>query len=96
MNIEFIDDGRAKLQMKSYLEKVIDLCGKRIKKSKSPARKNIFTENKTLELLPKNEADIFYSVACLLLYVAIRARRDIQQAISYLSIRVLLLAKDYD
>ena len=43
MDIEFQPDGRAKLQMKGYLEKAIKLYNKRLKPAKTPARKNIFT-----------------------------------------------------
>ena len=39
-------------------------------------------------LLPKEEADIFHSVVYILLYVAIRARRDLQPSVAFLSTRV--------
>ena len=67
MDIVFLDDGRAKLQMKGYLVKAIEAYGKRIKHAKTPARNDHFIIDSKSELLPKEEADIFHSVVYILL-----------------------------
>ena len=54
----------------------------------TPANRNLFIVNKDLPLLEARKAEIFHHVVAKLLYVAKRARVDLQLVIAFLCTRV--------
>ena len=89
MNISFIGDNKVKLTMKSYLEEAIQAFGEDVSAGAvTPASRNLFVVNNDLPFLETERAEIFHHVVAKLLYVAKRARVDIQLAIAFLCTRV--------
>ena len=89
MNISFIGDNKVKLTMKNYLEEAIQTFGEDILAgAATPANRNLFVVNNDLPSLETERAEIFHHVVAKLLYVAKRARVDIQLAIAFLCTRV--------
>lgn len=89
MDITYNDDKTATIQMKDYLQEAIDMSGLEVKRdAASPAQKNIAEIDDTSPVLTKQEAEIFHSVVAKLLYVSIRARKDIMMAVGFLCTRV--------
>ena len=73
-----------KLTMKSYLEEAIQAFGENVSVGAvTPASRNLFIVNNNLPLLETERAEIFHHVVAKLLYVAKRARVDIQLAIAF-------------
>ena len=89
MNISFMGDNKVKLTMRSYLEEAIQTFGEDVSAgAATPANRNLFVVNETLSLLETRKAEIFHHVVAKLLYVAKRARVDLQLAIAFLCTRV--------
>ena len=89
MNISFIGDNKLKLSMKSYLEEAIQAFGEDVSVGAvTPANRNLFVVNEDLPPLETERAEIFHHVVAKLLYVAKRARIDLQLAIAFLCTRV--------
>ena len=89
MNISFIGDNKVKLTMRNYLEEAIQMFGEDVSVgAATPANRNLFVVNETLSLLETRKAEIFHRVVAKLLYVAKRARVDLQLAIAFLCTRV--------
>ena len=89
MNISFIGDNKVKLTMKSYLEEAIQTFGEDVSVgAATPANRNLFIVNEALPSLETRKAEIFHHVVAKLLYVAKRARIDLQLAIAFLCTRV--------
>jgi hypothetical protein len=60
----------------------------------TPASDHLFTVNDTPEFLEKETADLFHHLTAKLLFVAKRARPDIQTAVAFLTTRVKKPDKD--
>ena len=89
MSITFIGDGRVQLIMKSYLEEAIQAFGEDVSAgAATPANRNLFTVSEDPPLLETKQAEIFHHIVAKLLYVAKRARIDLQLAIAFLCTRV--------
>ena len=89
MSITFIGDGRVWLTMKSYLEEAIQAFGEDVSAgAATPANRNLFTVSEDLHLLEAKQAKKnFHHIVAKLLYVAKRARIDLQLAIAFLCTR---------
>ena len=75
--------------MKSYLEEAIQTFGEDVSVgAATPANRNLFIVNEALPSLETRKAEIFHHVVTKLLYVAKRARIDLQLAIAFLCTRV--------
>ena len=89
MNISFIGDNKVNLLMKNYLEEAIQTFGEDVSAGAvTPANRNLFILNKDLPLLEIGKAEVFHYVVAKQLYVAKRARVDLQLAIAFLCTRV--------
>ena len=89
MNIVYTEERTAKITMKSYLQEAINESGMEIKnEAATPAKRTLFEVNENSPSLPKDEAEVFHSVAAKLLYVAIRARMDLLLPVGFLGTRV--------
>ena len=89
MNISFIGDGKVQLTMKNYLEEAIQAFGEDVSAgAATPTNRNLFVVNEDLPPLETEKAEVFHHVVAKLLYVAKRARVDLQLAIAFLCTRV--------
>ena len=78
-----------KLTMKNYLEEAIQAFGEDVSVgAATPTNRNLFVVYKDLPPLETNKTEIFHHVVAKLLYVAKRARVDLQLAIAFLCTRV--------
>ena len=86
------DKGKVKISMIRYLQKVLDSFPELIKsKAESPAAEHLFEtrdDDPTQKILPEEQAQAFHHTVAQLLFVAMRARPDIQTAIAFLTKRV--------
>ena len=84
-----VKDGVARIKMKSYLEEAITVYGEPINSAaKSPATRNLTEIDKESPLLSKEDTERFHHIVAKLLYVAKRARLDIQPNVVFLCRRV--------
>ena len=89
MSITFIGNGKVRLTMKSYLEEAIQAFGEDVSVgAATPANRNLFIVNEDLPMLEGRQAESFHHIVAKLLYVAKRARIDLQLAIAFLCTRV--------
>jgi len=91
MTLDFSDDGKVKIIMDDYLEKLFESMpddGSYEGTAPSPAASNLFDVRDTAPLLDESEADFFHSTVARLLFLGMRARPDIMTAISFLTTRV--------
>ena len=85
MNITFTADSKVRLTMKNYLEKAIQAFGEDVSLgAATPANRNLFAVNEDLLLLETRQAETFHHIVAKLLYVAKRARINLQLAIAFL------------
>ena len=65
-------------------------------KAATPAADHLFTvrDESEAEYLPEEQAGKFHSIVAKLLFMSMRARRDIQTAVSFLTSRVKKPDKD--
>ena len=87
--------------MPSYLEECIsafEATGEEINGiANSPAKTTLFQINEEDERLDEEKAEIFHHIVAKLLFVAKRARLDIDQAVSFLCTRVSMsTSRDWD
>ena len=89
MEIIYNKNGTATIDMRRYiLEGIEDFPEPITRAAATPAQKDIFECDDTLELLSIKDSDICHSLVAKLLYVSKRARIDIQLAIAFLCTRV--------
>ena len=75
--------------MKNYLEEAIQAFGEDVLVGAViPTNRNLFVVTKDLSPLETDKAEIFHHVVAKLLYVAKRARVDLQLVIAFLCTRV--------
>ena len=73
------------LTMKNYLEEAIQAFGEDVSAgAATPANRNLFVVNEDLPMLEDRQAESFHHIVAKLLYVAKRARIDLQLAIAFL------------
>lgn len=81
--------------MKDQINEAIEWYGEKInEKPATPANKNLFSTTKKSKELNSEKSDIFHSVTAKLLYIAKRARLDIETTVSYLCTRVSRSTED--
>ena len=95
MDITFCNDGEAKIIMRDYLQEAIDDfpedCGKTVN---SPASKHLFEVDDKQQKICETDRELLHIISAKLLFVAKRARPDIQVPISFLSSRVTKADRD--
>ena len=89
MNITLLDNGSVKIMMDDYIKECIEVFGgDKIKNRRTPAGHDLFDVDMNAEGLSKHESDVFHHIVAKLLFVAKRARLDIEPTISFLCTRV--------
>ena len=95
MNIKISPDKKIEIEMKDQINEAIEWYGEKInEKPATPANKNLFSTTKKSKELNSEKSDIFHSVTAKLLYIAKRARLDIETTVSYLCTRVSRSTED--
>ena len=89
MDITFLDNGTVKIMMDDYIRECIDVYGEhKLKDRKTPGGSDLFEVDDKAEGLNKENSDTFHHIVAKLLFVAKRARLDIEPTISFLCTRV--------
>ena len=89
MDITFNKNGTVSIDMKDYVEEVLQAFPDRLKRSvTSPARPDLHHIDHTSPPLPIENADLFHSFVMKLMWVSQRCRLDILTTISFLCTRV--------
>ena len=91
MDLEFMNNGSLEVSMFKYLDSIIDEFPEFITgKAATPAADHLFSVRDTDEAkcLPAEKAIPFHHTTAQLLFLSSRARRDIQTAVSFLTVRV--------
>ena len=91
MDIVMRDDEKFEVTMKEYLNESIEAFPEEIVKSaRTPAKGDLFSEDEgeNKVILKDDEAEVFHHIVAKLLYVAKRARPDIDLTILFLCTRV--------
>jgi len=86
MQISFRSD-EVRVDMKSYIEKILITFGKELVQYQNPRRKDLFMV-KEEDDLGSDEVKTFHTAVVKLLYLAKRARPDIMTVVSFLCTRV--------
>jgi hypothetical protein len=97
MNLDFSEPGVFQVDMCDYVQEVIDGFPEDIvKTSPTPHSDNLFSvkEEEAAEFLSEEDAMQFHRTTAQLLFLATRARKDIQTAVSFLTTRVKKPDKD--
>ena len=95
MDIEYTQNGEAKICMKDYINEAIEAFPEDCTKlAKTPAGPHLFEVNNACTKLNEEDRKIFHSITAKLLFVAKRARPDIQVPIAFLTSRVTKADKD--
>jgi len=90
VDMEFCDDGALEVSMIKYLKNVIEEFPEVIKgRAATPAHEKLFVirDEKDAKLLDEERALAFHHMVAQLLFMATRARRDIQTAVAFLTTR---------
>ena len=98
MTIYFCEKGKVKFTMYNYIAGMLEEIPEDTKtgESSTPSGDHLFTTNKyNTEKLIKEEIITFHHVTSKLLYLAKRARPDLQLCVTVLCTRVKDLDKDY-
>ena len=93
MTFDFSTKGAVKISMVDYTKKIIEGFPEEITRtSPTPAADHLFQvrsdDDKEKKLLPEEQAGQYHTVTAQLLFLAGRARRDIQTAVAFLTTRV--------
>jgi hypothetical protein len=89
MQVHLSEDYKAVISMKTYITESMQELGLAInRESTTPAKKKLFELYPTAKRLDKVRSTAFHSILPRLLYVATRARIDIQFVVSLLCLRV--------
>ncbi len=91
VDMEFCDDGSLEVSMFRYLQNVIDEFPEMIEgRAATPAHDKLFEirDDKEARKLSEEQALAFHHTVAQLLFMAMRARRDIQTAVAFLTTRV--------
>jgi hypothetical protein len=97
VDLEFNDDGTLNVLMVNYLKSIIAEFPEVITgKAATPAAGHLFTvrDNKEARALKGERALVFHHTVAQLLFMLMRARRDIQMAVAFLTTRVKSPDKD--
>jgi len=89
MEIDFIGDGMVKIDMKTYINDMIECFGEDVSRGATmPAQKDVFEINKMSSKLDEGKSDLFHTIMAKLLYISKRGRPDIQLAMAFLCTQV--------
>ena len=91
MDLDFSEDGIFKCSMIPYIDTIHEDFPEAITTSApSPHTDNLFRvrDEEEAKFLPEKQAEMFHHTVAQLLFLAMRARRDIQTAVSFLTTRV--------
>ncbi len=91
VDMEFCDDGTLEVSMNKYLKNVIAKFPELIKgQAATPAHDKLFVirDNDEARKLNEEQALAFHHAVAQLLFMATKARRDIQTAVAFLTMRV--------
>jgi hypothetical protein len=91
VDMEFCEDGALEVSMFKYLNNVIENFPEIIcRRAATPAHDKLFEirDNEEVKKLNKEQALAFHHTVAQLLFMATRARRDIQTAMAFLTTRV--------
>lgn len=91
MDLDFRDEGYLNIGMFKYTNNLIDEFPEELgATANTPASDHLFKVRDEAEakFLPEEQAIVFHSFTCSLLFLAQRARRDILTAVSFLTTRV--------
>jgi hypothetical protein len=95
MDIEFTGNGEAKILVRDYIEEAIaafpEDCSKPVR---SPAAAHLFEVNDRCGKLNEKDMTLLHHIVAKLLFVARRARPDVQVAIAFLTSRVTKSDRD--
>jgi hypothetical protein len=97
VDMEFCNDGALEVSMIKYLKNVIEEFPEVIKgRAATPAHEKLFVirDEKDARKLSEEQALAFHHTVAQLLFMATRARRDIQMAVAFLTTRVKSLDED--
>ena len=89
MNLVFNEKNGIKIDMKKYVQEMIDEYPDDLKgTSKTPANEKLFKVNDKSNKLSKDEAEVFHTMVAKGLFLSKRSRPDIQMTIAFLCTRV--------
>ena len=92
MVLDYIQKGAVKIDMTDYVKKMIGECNSEVRTIRSgckcPWNENLFTVDEKSKPLDKDKAEQFHTFVAKGLFLCMRARPDIQPAISFLCTRV--------
>jgi hypothetical protein len=89
MNLKFLKDKRVEINMTPQIKDAIDSFGEIIsRKAATPATRDLHVVREDAKTLDDKRREIFHSVTMKLMYIAKRARPDIETAVGFLSTRV--------
>ena len=89
MDIKLRSDRKVQIKMEKQIQEALDWFGEKITESPvTPANKNLFVVSNKARELNKERSDTFHSVVAKLLYIAKRARPDIESSVAFLCTRV--------
>ena len=95
MDIHFDSEGQATVIMKEYIEECIrDFQEDCTTHARSPAASHLFDVDEACPKLGETRRKLFHSITAKMLFVANRARPDVQPTISFLSSRVTCADED--
>jgi hypothetical protein len=95
MDIEYTEQGEAKILMKGYLEEAIkDFTEECTHLAHTPAGAHLFEVNDECSKLNEDDRKLLHSITAKLLFVSKRGRPDIQVPISFLTSRVTRADRD--
>ena len=89
MNIEILGDKKIQIDMREQLQEAIDMFPENTTmKASSPASRYLFQVDDNAKQLNKEQSEIFHSTVAKLLFIAKRARLDIEPTVAFLCTRV--------
>ena len=77
MKLEFLRDKRVKVDIKEYLLKAVDEFGEELTPVTTPAKNNLINVDPNSPKVEEEKRARFHSIVMLLMYVALRGRRDL-------------------
>ena len=88
MNLDYSDKGRLKVDMKSYIDNMVEEFPYDIKEqSKSPWNDKLFKVNESVNKLNEAKRAIFHTFVMKAMFLCKRARPDVEPVVSFLSTR---------
>ena len=89
MDIEITDNDKIKVLMDQYIKECLEVyVMPNIKTKKTPGAHDLFEIDSKSDRLNKEQSELFHHIVAKLLYVAKRARLDIEPSTSFLCTRV--------